>query len=283
VEKIREAAVGLPASVAHAFREELRLDASYPSAPLAIYVATIQSLSSSQPSTRTSLLPPGVTGPTVPSVRTRSQVIGDMGALLFGLLVLAVVTSLTTFEIVAWLEQRGSPLPVALAWGAGLFVPAAAVGIGLLLHNVLARLRYATPAEQTLGGRRGRKLMTLAYGVTASLIGLLLAAISVSVSVLRAGLVVNALLGLLQAAVLLGLGGYLDAQIVAFAHASYLAWLGAIRILAVVGAALAHLLATLCVFIEYGVRLAAIPGDVIRSAFARHGRSDSTAHPAAQS
>jgi hypothetical protein len=274
VEAIRNAAHALPESVASRFQEDLGLQHRYPGAPIALYAATVQVVSSVEPSSATALTVPGVTAPGLPPLRSRSQVLGDLAVQLTFVTVLVLVSWLTFVEIVTWLGGRPGALRAALTWAAGLSIPAAAIGIGLAGRSALARLRYATPTEQALGEPRGRKVFGTAVVVLGIALALALALIAVRVQVLGFGLVLNALLGMLQAGVLMALGGFFEAGMVAVVHLAYLGWLGAMRTAAAIGVIAAHLIGAACALGEYALRVLAIPGDVIRSVFSKTSRPE---------
>jgi hypothetical protein len=269
VTAIRDAATGLPDNVAQSFHERLGLRHRYPGVPLALYAATVQSVVSTEPSTVAAFVPPDFVRPPAPPVRTWPQVMADLCVQLAILAVLLIVSILTAMETVAWLGSRTLPLANGLAWAAGIFLPAAAIGIGLATRGALARLRYATPVEQILGERRGKRWFGLVVAALAVITAVVLALLAIEVRVLGGGVVLNALLGVLQAGVLITLGSFFDSGLVALVHVFYFALLGAAWLIAFVLIAVGHVASAICAVVEFVLRVLAVPGNLIRSMFTK--------------
>lgn len=269
---ISELARALPVAVAQSFQEALHLDQPYPSAPQALYAGTIKVLSSADPTGAMGI--PAVEGwlTSRPPVRDRAQVVGDMAINVILLVVLGIVAWLTTLEVVIWLGGLNALVPAALAWAAGLFVPAAAVALGFAVRNALTRLRYASMVEQTLLEPRARRLYGVTVAVGAAAVCLLLAVLADYVGVLGRVSLLNQLLGFTQGAVLVGLGGFLDAGLVSLTHLGLLVWIALVQVFALVLIGLSQILGAICVLLEYALRLLAVPGDVLRSIRSRARR-----------
>jgi hypothetical protein len=274
LEAISELSKRLPVAVAQQFHEALQLDQPYPGAQQALYAGTIKVLASGNPSGTADVIAPEGSLASRPSIRDRTQVVGDIAISLVLLAVLLIVAWLTTLEVVIWLGGLNASVPYVLAWAAGLFVPAAAIALGFAVRNALTRLRYGSIVEQTLLEPRGRRLFGVTVAVGAAAICLLLAVLADYVGVLGRVSLLNQLLGLTQGAVLVGLGGFLDAGLVALTHVALLLWLALIQVIAIVLVALSHILGAVAVVIEYALRLVAVPGDVLRSIRSRARRGD---------
>lgn len=272
LQAISELAKALPVAVAQSFQEALHLDQPYPGAPQALYAGTIKVLASTDPSGGSGVLAAEGGLTSRPPIRDRAQVVGDIGINLVLLAVLGIVAWLTTLEVVIWLGGLDNSVPAALAWAAGFFVPAAAVALGFAVRNALTRLRYASIVEQTLLEPRARRLFGLTVAVGAAAICFLLAVLADYVGVLGRVSVLNQLLGFTQGAVLVGLGGFLDAGLVALTYVALLLWMAIVQVGALILIALSQILGVVCVLIEYALRLLAVPGDVLRSIRSRARR-----------
>lgn len=260
---IQQAADGIPVSVARTFQEELGLEHAYPGTPLMLHLATVSAVSSTEPSTARALTTPGAAVP-LPPMRTRTQVLGDLLARLAIGLVLVFVAALTTLEVVAWITLQPTPLRAPLAWAAGVALSAAMIALGMAARNALNRLRYATVVEQALNEPRGRWWFGLAVIGTSASAALLVAGLASAVGVLGAGLLLNWLLGLFQAGILVVLGIFLDAVLVAGAQAGYLLALGTVAAGAVLISLAALLLANILGVLAFAIQIIAVPGDVLR-------------------
>lgn len=270
---INEAAGEMPTAVAQSFHDALGLSQLYPGSPSAVHAAAVQTLSSTEPPKATALMAPGLMPPGPPPARTRSQVLGDLAVDLLIMVVLCTMTALTLLEAFHWVAGPLTPMRSMMAISLGVALPTAAVGLGVLMRNALARLRYASVVERMLAEPRGRRTYGLILIGATGIVALLFALLTVDIPFLGSSMALDVLLGLAQAAVLVALGGFVDAGAVAIVHAGFLAWLASVRCVAVCGAGVARVISVCCIIAEYGARFLAIPGDVIRSAFGRSARA----------
>ncbi len=264
MQAITELAGGLPKAVATSFQNELQLLQPFPGAPVALYGGTVKVLASTDPKGASALGVPGLPSPEPPPIRDRTQIVGDLAINLTLLAVLGVVTWLTSGEIVRWLTNESSPVPMAMAQATGLFVPAGAIALGFAARNGLAKLRYASLVEQTLVEPRAKRVYGLLVAAGAVGVCVLLGTLTFEVGVLGQGLFLNVLLGLTQGAVLVGLGGFLDSALVSLSDAVLLLWIGVVRVFALLLEGLAHIVSALLLVVEFLLRLIAVPGDVLR-------------------
>ena len=264
MQAITELAGGLPKDVSTSFQKELQLLQPFPGAPLALYGGTVKVLASTDPKGVSTLAVAGLPSPEPPPIRDRTQIVGDLAINLTLLAVLGVVTWLTSGEIVRWLTNESSPVPMAMAQATGLFVPAGAIALGFAARNGLAKLRYASLVEQTLVEPRAKRVYGLLVAAGAVGVCVLLGTLTFEVGVLGQGLFLNVLLGLTQGAVLVGLGGFLDSALVSLSDAVLLLWIGVVRVFALLLEGLAHVVSALLLVVEFLLRLIAVPGDVLR-------------------
>jgi hypothetical protein len=264
MQAITELAGGLPKAVATSFQNELQLLQPFPGAPVALYGGTVKVLASTEPTGASALAVPGLLLPEPPPIRDRTQIVGDLAINLTLLAVLGVVTWLTAGEIVRWLTNESSPVPMAMAQATGFFVPAGAIALGFAARNGLAKLRYASLVEQTLIEPRAKRVYGLLVAAGAVGVCVLLGTLTFEVGVLGQGLFLNVLLGLTQGAVLVGLGGFLDSALVSLSDAVLLLWIGVVRVFALLLEGLAHVVSALLLVVEFLLRLIAVPGDVLR-------------------
>jgi hypothetical protein len=263
VTAIRQAANDLPASVAQALRDALNLSQPYPGSLSDLYAAAVAVVYSTAPGTTPGIIAPGLPCVEPPPVRTPTQVLADLCVHLAMGIVLGVITVLSALEVRAWVAARPTPLTNALAWAAGIGVPGSCIALGMAARNALSRLRYATPLEQALPERRGRRV----YGMTVVgiivLAAAVLAGLAANGGILVGGLIFSILLGTFQAGVLVALGTCLDGIFVALAHAGYLAWLGAVQVISVLTGLVVLVLEAVLGLAAFLVRLLAVPGDVM--------------------
>jgi hypothetical protein len=264
MQAITELAGGLPKAVATSFQNELQLLQPFPGAPVALYGGTVKVLASTDPKGASALGVAGLPSPEPPPIRDRTQIVGDLAINLTLLAVLGVVTWLTSGEIVRWLTNESSPVPMAMAQATGFFVPAGAIALGFAARNGLAKLRYASLVEQTLVEPRAKRVYGLLVAAGAVGVCVLLGTLTFEVGVLGQGLFLNVLLGLTQGAVLVGLGGFLDSALVSLSDAVLLLWIGVVRVFALLLEGLAHVVSALLLVVEFLLRLIAVPGDVLR-------------------
>ena len=269
---ISELARGLPVAVAQSFQEALQLDQPYAGAPLALYAGTVKVLASTDPSGASGFVAADGRPLSPPPVRVRPQIVGDIALNLVVIAVLGIVTWLTTMEVAVWLGRRDNSVSATLALAAGLFLPAAALALGFALRNALSRLRYASTVEQTLLEPRARRLFGVTVAVGAVAICLLLALLADYVGVLGQASSLNLLLGFTQGAVLVALGGFLDAGLVALTYVALLFWMAMVQGGSLILIALSQIVDALGVIVEYALRLLAVPGDVLRSIRSRARR-----------
>jgi hypothetical protein len=264
MQAITELAGGLPKAVASSFQNELQLIQPFPGAPVALYGGTVKVLASTDPASSQGFAIAGFQ-PDLPPIRDRTQIVGDLAINLTLLAVLGIVTWLTSGEIVRWLTTESSPVPFAMAQATGLFVPAGAIALGFAARNALARLRYASLVEQTLIEPRAKRVYGLLTAAGAVGVCVLLGTLTFEVGVLGQGLFLNILLGLTQGAVLVGLGGFLDAALVSLIDVMLLLWIGIVQVFALLLEAVAYVVSALLLLVEFLLRLIAVPGDVLRS------------------
>ncbi len=274
VKVIREVAEGMPMSVATAFADALRIHDPYPGTPLLLHAATGAAVTSTDPERAKALLAPGVAVPQ-PPVRTATQVTADLVLYVVAGVVLVAVGWLTTSEVMYAVAPNTRPLARGLAWAAGFGTPVALVVLGLAARNALNELRYASPVEQVLVQPRGRRIFGYLVAGLAVLGGIGLALLASAVEVVAGQSMLNATLGLVQAGVLVTLGGFLDRIVIAVVHLGYLAWLMSIRIVALIVTMSAIALEALLAIVAAVSRIAAIPGDLIRSLVVRSSRASS--------
>jgi hypothetical protein len=264
VAQIREAAAQIPDSIAREFADVVGVDrATYPGAPLALYEGIVLTLESPDPGNQQALPYPSAS-PRPPFVRARAQVVADLGLNIVIAIVLAVVGALTTLEVASWIYNQNLSFGAAFAWAGGIAIPAAVIGIGVLLRNSLASLGYASIVEESLASPKGRRLYGGGLLALVSASAILLGWLAATTAVLGPVLALNCLLGVFQAAVLVAFGAFLDSAIVAVWNVTYLAIVLSIALAAHIVAILAVIVAGIFWLGQMVVRLVAIPGNLLR-------------------
>jgi hypothetical protein len=265
VMQIREAAALIPDSIASEFIRVLGVDRSkYPGAPLALYQGIIETLSSPEPSTRTALAAQPIVSLRRPSVRSKTQVIADLGLCFSAALILVVVGTLTGVEIAQWVLAQNLRFGSAIAPAAGVGVPVGCIMLGVLARNALANLRHASIGEQILDETKGRRIYGIVLcGIIAGA-AVLLGWLAASIGVLGGSWGLGWLLGVFQAMTLVAIGAWLDVAIVAVLHVGYLAGLALLAGVAYAIALLALAAASLTWLLTMVARLAAVPGNLMR-------------------
>jgi hypothetical protein len=272
IERIRETTTHFPTTIVDDFQRQLGIVERREQVLHVVERFAVQALTAPGAVAHTD-----VRGAYARMVRTRSQVWGDL--ILSSVLAITLLLTgvLTASEVVSLLLEVGRSAPMwnAIAWTAGFAAPLTLIGLGALGWNLARGLRYANPAAAALPERRGQAVLwwvVIFAGVAATVT---LVSMAIAVTYGRLPFVFGGL-AVLQAGILIGFAGFLDRGAVAILHLSYLAWLVATRIAALLLAGFASLLELLCFVLRVGVRLLAIPGDVVR------GRPMEPAVPAAR-
>jgi hypothetical protein len=209
--------------------------------------------------------------PTV-NLRTRSQVMADLLMSCVGLVFLAVVLALTWMQVSDYIQAVQPDRGVVLAWSVAAVASGAAVALAVWVRSALGHAQHTSLPSFAINSALARHAMARALLIGLGAAALLYILLELRLRPFGRAILLNASVGLVQAAALIGLGSLLDQLVLGAWHAAIAIGLVGVRLVAVAAAAALFVCEGMCYIGLWILRLLAIPGDAILAAVSRRPR-----------
>jgi hypothetical protein len=204
-----------------------------------------------------------------PVIRTRSQVVGDLLVSILLLVGLVLLSWFATARIAEILRSENGALSGGVGRFVGFILASAVVLLAMVAKNALVGSRYTSLAAAAVPAPQAKRwLGWIMVGALAIAIGTF-TLLSGSLVLFSDNPSTSALLGFFLVCSIAGLGAFLDQGLVAAWHIAYALFLGAVWTGARIYAALIFLISLAAYAVRWVLRVAAVPGDVIRGFFNR--------------